>query len=312
MPGPTPPPHGSGVDADGRATAPAAVDADPPAVPTGAAARPAAPRWWGETTVPTDEARRWVLGPTRLWFVRRPHEWLVSSGASDTAADAGLDASVEADVAEASAAVPDDATTMRFSFGATEPRLRLAPRLADRPVVVRPDTPFYVPAGEEARLFVSTPLWVRVSVGTKDTFLIELPSHRLSDTWFGPNTLDGELCFAARTSARLELASLPRRAHRAVTPVVVRNRAAEPLLLDRLKVPVGLLSLFADDSGAVWTERVTLVREQDGDLAAIQLDRGAPREALAAGGAAPVPLAGPRQATESRLTLRAFTRLFRS
>lgn len=307
MPGPTPPPHGP----DAGARAPAAVGTDPPAAPKVAANRPSAPRWWGETSLPMGEARRWVLGPTRLWFVRHPHEWLVSSGASDTTATAGLDASVEADVAEDHRAVPDDATTLRFSFAATEPQLHLAPRLADRPVVVRPDTPFYVPAGEEARLFVSTPLWVRVSVGAKDTFLIELPSHRLSDTWFGPNTLDGELCFAARTSARLELASLPRRAHRAATPVVVRNRAAEPLLLDRLKVPVGLLSLFADASGALWTERVTLVREQDGDLAAIQLDRGAPREALAAGSSAPVLLAGPRQASEPRLTLRAFTRLFR-
>lgn len=46
----------------------------------------------------------------------------------------------------------------RFSFRETAKLLRLVPALADRPVVVRPDLPFFISADETITLFVSTPV----------------------------------------------------------------------------------------------------------------------------------------------------------
>ncbi len=270
-----------------------------------------APAWWGTFGLPEDAAVVWRVGPLELWLQRRANEWRVGTVAGANALDERVSVAQPAAGDEA----PEGATLTRYSFARAPARVTLSPRTADRPVVVRPDAPFFVPGGEEARLYLSTPLWIALAPPDAPRPMLEVPAHRPSDTWFGPNTLEGELCYAAVTHARLDLASLPRRPHRAVTPVLLRNRAAEPLLLERLKVPLPYLSLFADASGMLWTELVTLERETAGDVAALQIGSDAPAEAAARvdGTAArePTRLCEPRQRPEPRVALRAFSRLFR-
>ena len=49
-----------------------------------------------------------------------------------------------------------DATHERYVFRDTKELLNILPALADRPVVTRPATPFYLPRGEEITIFVSS------------------------------------------------------------------------------------------------------------------------------------------------------------
>jgi hypothetical protein len=104
----------------------------------------------------------------------------------------------------------------RFVFN-QQPEARCAcrPMLADRPVVVRARQSVFIPPGEEAMLYLSTPVWVSIDLGEPARALREIPVLRLSDTWFGPSTREGELCYAARTHARNHLDQVPRRPHRA-------------------------------------------------------------------------------------------------
>ncbi|MEX2503116.1 MAG: hypothetical protein WD336_12130, partial [Trueperaceae bacterium] len=173
----------------------------------------------------------------------------------------------------------------------------------DRAVIVRPADPLTVPAGESVVLYVSTPLWLAIATHGPRHVLLEVPCYRPSDTWFGPSTREGDLAYASRTTARLDLADLPTRPHRAITPVQVTNRARDPLLIDRLRVPVEHLPLYGGARG-LWTPRVRLVRGgEHNDQADVQIDDGPPPQAGRSERLAP-----PRRTSDAGLNLRSFGR----
>ncbi|MET0378162.1 MAG: hypothetical protein ABW049_04145 [Spongiibacteraceae bacterium] len=151
--------------------------------------------------------------------------------------------------------------------------LTLEPQLADRAVVSRPLVSTELPPHHSTTLLISTPLWVRLRSGASQ--LAELPTTRLSDTWFGPNTRHGELCYAAQTRARLRLENAPESPFRALTPVTITNSGDDNLKLDRINVPVTHLSLYCDEQ-RFWTSAITLTRERNLINAQVQIDAQAP------------------------------------
>jgi len=257
--------------------------------------------WWDEVRLETGETRFWQIGPLCLWATRLEEEWQL---ATETIGE-GLATEMVAAAAPVSPPGPG-AAMARFGFRDAPSSLRLLPAPADRPVVVKAASPFFVPAGEEVSLFVSSALWLQVRVGGSTDLLHETPLFRPSDTWFGPSTLEGELCYAAKTAARFNLERIPRRPHRAATVVRIRNRADTQLGLERLKIPLPLLSLYGTEDGQLWTESVTLERDEEGENATVKLGKGAPRSAGVA-----KRLAGPRARAEKGLLTRAFGGLLR-
>ena len=222
--------------------------------------------WWGSYDVAAGKTLRWQIGPTTLWIARRQVEWIVGRLGAQEPVDSRL---VVAEESES----PDDleVDVSRFAVRDESLAVRLAPALPDRPLVVRAERPFFIPSGEEATLFVSSPLWLRLTVGKESTELLDFPLQRPSDTWFGPDTLTGELCYASRTSARLHLEEVPVQPHRAITSVRIINRAGSNLPLEKLKVPVPGLALFCSGDGHLWTAGLTLEREQDKDQARVRV-----------------------------------------
>jgi hypothetical protein len=223
--------------------------------------------WWGDYEVAANQTLRWQLGPTTLWITRGENEWRVASAGGQHRLDERL---VIAEPAEEPAG--DDIEFTRFASHSDKRSLRLGPALPDLPVVVRPTQPFLVPTMEETTLYVSVPLWVRVYFDGREVELVDIPISRPSDTWFGPDTMTGELCYASRTSARVHLEHLPRRPHRAISAVRIQNHAPSVLLIERLKVPVPYLSLFASDNGHLWTEALTLESAKASEGTNVTLD----------------------------------------
>ena len=171
----------------------------------------------------------------------------------------------------------------RHTFGKTKPGVTLRPTLADRPIVFRPEHTIHIPADESVTLYLSPALWIRIVLTESDRILQELATYRLSDTWLGTTTTKGEFCYASRTSGRLELARVPRRPHRAVTPLQVENNGADALVLERVQLPVRHLSVFETPQHTLWTETVRMTRKLGSEGADIQIRRGPP---AAAGSAA--------------------------
>lgn len=64
--------------------------------------------------------------------------------------------------------------------------------------------------------------------------------------------------------------------HRTTTAVRVRNQAGTNLAVEKIKLPLPNMSIFTTPEGRLWTETVTLTRQEDGDMAAIDLGKTPP------------------------------------
>ena len=254
--------------------------------------------WWGDVRLAVGEAARWRIGPLSLSVSRGRREWQL-------AYDWDPDRSESQDWERLDDALGEDPEHQeRYVVGETGERIDLRPALADRPVVSLPRVPLHLLPQREVTLFVGSPVWVAVAAGDPTVQLRELPSRRLSDTWFGGSTRHGELCYANLTRACLNPENLPILSRTAVTPVRIRNEAPSPLDLERLKLPVPRLSLFCDPQNRLWTEGVTLTRTEESDMASLDVREGAPAEADGAELLTP-----PRDATETSSLVRAFSSL---
>jgi hypothetical protein len=196
----------------------------------------------------------------------------------------------------------------RYVIAGKSEEIVLSPALADRPVVTSSEKLLSVPPGEEAVVYVSSPLWVRIEAGKPGKLLCEVPVFRPSDTWFGPDTTEGELCYASRTFHRVRLEDVPVRPHRATTAVKIKNRAGSMLALERMQVPVAHLALFRAGDGHLWTQDVMFDRAGDDDFVALRLG-GRSKPGAAAGEIKQI--AGPRIPPSGNIVMRAFTSLFK-
>jgi hypothetical protein len=239
-----------------------------------AVAEEAQRHWWGTFEVPVDQALHWRIGPLDLWLKRLPCEWRIAYQTAEDPRDPNLLVAQpfrEEDFEEG-------ISVLRVA-GATEQQVRLSPTLGDRPIVVRPKMPFELPANRQVSVFGSLPVWVRVSLPPSDEVLLEVPTVRLSKTWLGPNTLEGEICYAAQLSPRLRLEHLPPLPHRALAKVDLHNRAADTLKLERLSLPAPDLQLFAAADHRLWVQNIRVIRGHDGEKAELILLPSAPEEA---------------------------------
>jgi hypothetical protein len=256
--------------------------------------------WWGNFTLQLGDQLYFRIGPCALWIERLAHELRISSLQHEDPLDTQLS------VASTAEHMPEGLALEAQRYAAADgiQQIALEPALADRPVVVRTHEPFHVLAGERATLYLTTPVWIRISAGAQRKRMFELPCYRPSDTWFGPNTREGQLCYSATTTARLSLDELSMRPARAVTRVDIVNDAPSLLALDRINVPAPALSVFAAPDHRLWTEPLVIKREHDGAIRGVTIARGPADEVRDA-----VLLSGPRQGDESNLFSRAFKAL---
>lgn len=259
----------------------------------------AAGPWWRRQAVPAGQTLDCRLGPLSLQVYHGAGEWQVAvsyeeEGGGEGNASLGLrPGGIEGESYE------------RFVCAAASAELVLLPMLADRPVVIRPRQPVFLLSGEETTMYLSSPVSLRLMIGEPGVLLREVPMLRLSDTWFGPSTQVGELCYAGKTQARHSLAELPRRVHRALTPLHIRNEGNSPLPLDKISLPVPFLSVYGAEDASLWTQKATLIRRSDSDMAVLKVDAVPPAYA------GPVTLvSGPRQAQGRSGIVRAFNVLF--
>ncbi len=221
--------------------------------------------WWREFRLPVNDSLRWTIGPFSLQVMHREKEWLVwHQRIANTVADDEV-WSLEWNLCMKM----DEGDIQRHVFSRTEELFTVYPRLADRPVVVKAAKPLHIQTGQQVDIYVSSPLWFVVAVHQAKVDLQEVPIVRPSDTWFGPSTLEGELCYASTTQGRLYLTDLPPRPHRAISPIKIKNQADKPLLLTQFSLPTPYLSLFDAGKGGLWTEAITLLNDDDTDLAKV-------------------------------------------
>lgn len=257
--------------------------------------------WWGDFHLKPHQALQWRIGPSILTACRTETEWRFHHAQNGHGEEDG------AELAIAVPAVLDAARTRRrILLHRTAPRLTLTPRPADRPVVAQPHSGFTIPPRLQVSVFITTPLWVQLSVEGVAGPVLDLPLWRPSDTWFGASTREGELCYSISTRARSRIEERSTRPHQAVTPVLIHNDTSEPLIIDRLSLPTPHLALYADRGAELWTQAVRLRSRPGQPTADLELGSGAPEQAVD-----PEPVSGPRCGDGQALVVRAWSSLFK-
>ena len=215
---------------------------------------------WAPFDLDVDGQETRAFGPLSVQLTRGASDWRVEFRRNGVVSSSGLKPTPSGD-------------TLRFTAGETGRALAVTPMLLDRSVVARPAVPVYVLPGETVRLFVATPLALRLETADGRKRLTETATVRLSDTWFGPSTREGELCYASMTGAHTSADSIPGSWVRAITAVRVTNRGSANVRIERVKIPCTFLSVFRDEGNHLWTEELRLVRTKDGDGAEPELAR---------------------------------------
>ena len=160
---------------------------------------------------------------------------------------------------------------------------------------------------ERVQLLLSTPLWCQVKVGEPGRLVLDVPTWLPRDTWFGPSTREGELCYASRTTHHVQFEQILALPHRATTAVRVRNRAESMLSLERMLLPVQRLSLYQAADGRLWTNDVVFTRTGSDDFAALRTRSRANSTQIAEAKR----IARPRYRSGDHPVVRAFSSIFR-
>ena len=233
-------------------------------------------QWWGQFELDVGQSGRWEIASLAIAVTRLEHEWRIQHREKELeeTSSSGWSVSVPGE------ALGEDTAVARYVFRNSPGYVVIRPSLADRPIVTRPVDPIHLQGDEEVTIFVSSPLWVNVCRQGVEKPLLDIPVQRPSDTWFGPSTMQGEICYAARTHARLSRDEAPPQQHRALTAVSVRNEGGRPLLLERLKLPVCQLALYTTDSvgqSFLWTSNLRIVAEKGMALAEMHVEEEPPQ-----------------------------------
>lgn len=209
---------------------------------------------WAPIAVPEGQSVVREFGPLQLTISHGRGQWWLERDRD------GLEV-------PASPRPPERPDRVRFVAEDDVDALVPTPALADRSIVARPEDPLSVVARSQVTLIVSTPLWVVLHTegGRKVT---EVPTILLKDTWFGPDTRNGELCYAARTAAKQFSPDVSRSPLRAYTRVRIRNDSNKPFDVRRVKIPTPLLALYSDEEGGFYTPDLEVHHEGGEDLSA--------------------------------------------
>lgn len=258
------------------------------------------PVWWGTQSFEPGQGRHWHLAGMDLSIIRQVREWQFQVHRSPAQSEDNHDWHMDNHLPEES-----QGELRRYVFRITEGRLRLLPRLADRSVVIRPVMPLFVPAGQEITFYVSTPVWIACHVDNQALPLLDIPVVRPTDTWFGPNTVRGEICYTTQVTGRLELGQLTPRPFRAVTPVRISNLGSDLMPVERINLPVPFLPVYATESGRLWTPTLHVTTEERQKAPRIRIDSAISTEA------GQVSLLSPaRRGSDEHALIRVFDNLF--
>jgi hypothetical protein len=255
--------------------------------------------WWLPVELEADSCWSFNIGPLSIYAKRQAQQWLLAY--ERTSAVDGRELLSNS----AAICMPPQLKAERYMFCQSPAALCLKPVLMDRPVVVKTLQPVHIPPAEQTTLYISSPVSVRVSLQQPEYLLQEIAIARLSDTWFGPSTQVGELCYADKTHARYNKNELPLRPHRAITPVVIQNTSKQMLSLSKISIPVPYLAVYSSADGNLWTDPITLQHEGTNSLARFKTGTLSSADANGAMLISPA-----RAMPEKHSLIRAFTHIF--
>lgn len=208
---------------------------------------------WGEHEIPLKKIKNWSIGDLNLWCKRTKDE--IQIAYSKISGD---------NIKETEINEPEENISWsRWALKKEHPTIQLVPLLPDRPVVVKPESPFKLNKGIHARVYIRVPIWIKINLTTRESVtLFEVPTVVLSNTWFG-TFFEGELCYWISSGIRREIEADPTRPYLAICPIQLMNKSDNDLVVEKICLRVSNLSLFFDKK-QLWADetKVTYKGEQ--------------------------------------------------
>jgi hypothetical protein len=195
---------------------------------------------WSPFELKTNRTVLFHIGPLDLWISREHSEWKIAWDYQKNESRLQFSKKPERDQRKLD--------WKRWIASSESDEICLKPLFPNRSIVVRPEIPVSLLHGESVMFFVGIPCYISVCVGPERISLCEIPTSILSNTWSGENTIEGELCYSLKTTAKRDHASLLNHFHRIISPIEVINNSKEIMLFQRLCLPVKYLSTYLGEN----------------------------------------------------------------
>jgi hypothetical protein len=215
--------------------------------------------WWGEFALTEGQQCLLRCADLCLLIQSLPHQWWLGYQWQDEVNQ------FQPELEQSQEELANKENEQRFVFAELPDSMHIQPALADRPVVCRPVVSVSLLPFQEVTLYVCLPLWIKLSTNEAEQILLDIPTVRVCDSWFGPNTREGVISYASQVTEQLDVKPIANNKARAAIEVRIQNQSEQMLTLDKISVPAPNLSLYADSDGQFWTPRITLVRRDNQD-----------------------------------------------
>lgn len=230
------------------------------------------PPIWEPQRLPEKQTVHWHCGALELLVRRQGCDWLAQSVQHP-----------QDDHQEKLVRFTDDEAgiqgAQRWAFDRPLDNFVVRPGMPDRPVVVRPYDPLFLPKGCEVVFYVSIPLWMELCVvdGKQVIPLRKYPSLVVTSIWFG-DPMSGVLCYSLKSRALRNLSGVVPAAHRATCPVTIRNSCDESLPIEKFCLHVAHLGVY-EGGDRHWAQPVLLHNFDKAKPSRIEYGNQAPKEA---------------------------------
>ena len=221
---------------------------------------------WGEHEIPLNKTKNWSIGDVQLWCKRTKDEIQIAYFTIN-------------DKNETERKEPaENISWSRWALKKEHPTIKFTPMFPDRPVVVKPESPFKLNKGVNARIYIRVPIWVKITQSTRESItLFEFPTIVLSNTWFG-TFAEGELCYWISSGVRREIEPDPTRPYLAICAIQLMNKSDNDLIVEKICLRVSNLSLFYDKK-QLWADETKVTYKGEQATSQIEFTGKPPTEA---------------------------------
>ncbi|MFH5885931.1 hypothetical protein ACG2F4_16605 [Halalkalibaculum sp. DA3122] len=198
---------------------------------------------------------------------------------------------------------PGDLLWSRWAYKSAAEKIDVIPVFPDLPVVISSEYPLTISPGARIQIVTRIPVWMRIGFSKSDYILKEIPSIKLSKTWFG-SLNEGELCYWSTTKARRSLEGVVPRPYYVNCPIWITNKDEKDLRFEKFCLRVERLGIHRFGE-VLWAGETQIVHHGEDSNSDITMTGKLPAH-LGKGEL----LSKPRNPVQRSLATRTFKKLF--
>jgi len=247
---------------------------------------------WGNISLTEGQLTYVTIGDLHIWIKYQNDEVWIAHAHND-----------ELKEEPSSQNPPSDLAWGRWADKSGSEEVQILPVYPDKPLIVHSEYPLKVSPGTKLQIFSRIPVWVRISLAKNNYQLIELPTVKLSRTWFG-SPVEGELCYHATTKARRDLSNVDKKKYVVSCPISIHNKSDDELDFEHFCFRVERLCMY-QSRGDFWADETQIVyhgADLNSDVIMTgKLPQGIEKNKL---------MSKPRKQIQKSLATRTFKRIF--